>query len=128
MRLLLDTHALVWWFQGSSRLSAGARAAILAPDAILNVSAVSAWEIATKARAGKWQNVRPILARLPQLLADYGINPLPLTIAHGRLAGEFEADHRDPFDRMLAAQAQIEGMTLVTIDPAFAAFGVTTAW
>lgn len=128
MRLLLDTHTIVWWFLASPRLSDAAREALSLPAALLHVSAASAWEMATKERAGRWPEVGPVAVALDDLLMKHQLVALPVTIAHGRRAGQFDGDHRDPFDRMLAAQAELDELTLVTADPVFARFPVKTLW
>lgn len=128
MRLLLDTHTLLWWFTDDPMLSPVARAAITADDNALFASAASAWEVATKQRLGKLGGVRAAAERWPERLAANGITSVPITTAHALRAGGFAAAHRDPFDRMLAAQAELEGLTLVTVDPAFAGFPCRVMW
>jgi len=102
--------------------------AIEAAGAEVFVSAASAWEIATKVRVGKWPEAAPIAARIEGVIRENGFFDLAVTIEHGRLAGALPGAHRDPFDRMLAAQALVEGMPLVTADPAFRAFAVPVIW
>ena len=128
MRILLDSHALVWFLNGDQRCSQGAREAIERAEAEVHVSAASAWEIATKVRAGRWAEAEQIARDLESVLADHDFLPIAVTLQHGRLAGFLPGPHRDPFDRMLAAQAIIEGMPLVTADPAFRHFDVTVMW
>jgi PIN domain nuclease of toxin-antitoxin system len=128
MRLLLDTHALLWWFTDDSRLSDQARAAIADPANTIHASAASAWEIATKQRIGKLEEVPDASARYAELVAADGFVHLPVSHLHALRAGGWEVDHRDPFDRMLAAQSTLEGLPLVTRDPAFGPFGVETLW
>ena len=129
MRLLLDTHALIWWWTDDPQLSARARAAVLDERNEVFVSAASAWEIATKQRLGKLQGVPDLqAARLQQLLAADGFGTLAITPAHALRAGAHPALHRDPFDRMLAAQAELEGLQRVTTDPAFAQFAIAVLW
>lgn len=120
MRLLLDTNALIWWLEGSRRLS---RPAIDAIDDVANevhVSAASAWEISTKARLGKLRFTGSLVARLEK----YDVRPLAVTVEHGWAAGTLPPVHRDPFDRILVAQAQLEELIVVTGDPVFARYGV----
>lgn len=105
-----------------------ARAATEAPDAINYVSAATAWELATRVRFGKWPEAADIAENLEPIAVQERILLLPVTVQHGRVAGFLSGAHRDPFDRMLAAQAQIEGMTLVTADPAFQEFSVDVLW
>jgi PIN domain nuclease of toxin-antitoxin system len=128
VRILLDSHAFVWFLTGNTSLSTPAREAILAEDATVYVSAASAWEIATKVRAGKWAEAEPIAHDLEGVLTEHDFTPLAVTVEHGRLAGFLPGAHRDPFDRMLAAQAITEDMPLVTVDPAFKSFDVRVLW
>lgn len=128
MRLLLDTHALLWWFTSDPRLSVRA-AAVLADEAnAVHVSAASAWEIATKQRLGKLDEVPQASERFAELVAADGFFHLPVSYLHGLRAGGYDLAHRDPFDRMLAAQGELESLVLVTRDPVFTAFPVTTLW
>jgi PIN domain nuclease of toxin-antitoxin system len=120
MRLLLDTNALIWWLEGSRRLS---RQAVDAVDDVANevyVSAASAWEISTKARLGKLRFTGSLAARLEKL----DVRPLAVTVEHGWTAGALPWIHRDPFDRILVAQAQHEELVVVTADPVFSRYGV----
>ncbi|MFO1502449.1 MAG: type II toxin-antitoxin system VapC family toxin [Steroidobacteraceae bacterium] len=128
MRLLLDTHALLWWLVGAPELSAGARAAMGDPANEIYVSAATAWEIATKSRRGKLHFQPGEAQRLGESVAAEGFRPLALTAEHGLRAGSYLQSHGDPFDRMLAAQCEMEDLTLVTRDPAFRAFPCRTLW
>ncbi len=128
MRLLLDTHALLWFLQGNERLSNTARVAIEDTHADVFVSAAVAWEIATKVRLGKLPEAVRLAGRFEETLAEQSFHPLAITVAHARRAGMLPGSHRDPFDRILAAQAEAEGMSLVTTDRLFAGFGVPTIW
>ncbi|MFT3804276.1 MAG: type II toxin-antitoxin system VapC family toxin [Burkholderiaceae bacterium] len=128
MRLLLDTHVLLWWFTDDDRLSARARALIGDQRNEVFVSAASAWEIATKYRLGKLPGLDEVISQYTDLLAADGFQSWPVTHVHALRAGGYEADHRDPFDRMLAAQSELDGLRLVTIDGAFASFGIETVW
>ena len=128
MRLLVDTHALAWWYLEDSRLSATARAALLNEEGEVLISPISAWEIATKYRSGKWPEASELAAEFRDLVNADGFGRLPLTEAHALRAGRYPQPHRDPFDRMLAAQCEIEGLTLVTRDPVFSAFHCPTLW
>jgi PIN domain nuclease of toxin-antitoxin system len=120
MSLLLDTHALLWWLGGES-LDPAASEAIAAPETLVVVSAASVWEAAIKARLGKLQ----VPESLASVVRSEGFEPLPITLAHAERAGGLPLHHRDPFDRMLVAQAQIEGLTIVTRDGTFDAYDVT---
>lgn len=128
MRLLLDTHALLWWFTDDARLSTAARQAILDPSNEILVSAASAWEIATKQRLGKLDGVPSAARQYGELVAADGFVHLPITAAHALQAGGYPNAHRDPFDRMLAAQSELESLVLVTCDAAFDSFGCRTLW
>ena len=128
MRLLLDTHALLWWFTDDPRLSTRARALIADTSNEVFVSAASTWEIATKHRLGKLDSAADVVLRFEELLQADGFTPLGISNRHSLRAGAFQVPHRDPFDRMLAAQAELEALPLVTLDPAFALFEVTTVW
>lgn len=125
---LLDTHVLLWWFTNDERLSATAREIIANQSNDIHVSAASAWEIATKTRLGKLSDVPEAVEKFGELAIAQGFTHLPITHRHGLLAGGFDAVHRDPFDRMLAAQSQLEGLPLVSRDRAFAEFDVDVVW
>jgi PIN domain nuclease of toxin-antitoxin system len=126
--LLLDTHALLWWLAEPEKLSMPARAAIADPAATVFVSAASGWELATKARLGKLSGAEGLLRDLPSLLQDQGFQPLAVQLRHGVHAGGYRQAHRDPFDRLLAAQAELEGLRLVSLDPALATFPCRLLW
>lgn len=128
MRLLLDTHVLLWWFTNDPQLSPGARNAIANEDNVVLVSAASAWEIATKHRLGKLPIGAETLRRFDELVSVDGFTHLPMNFLQAIRAGSYPMSHRDPFDRMLAAQAELEGVPLVTADPAFKAFPVQLLW
>jgi PIN domain nuclease of toxin-antitoxin system len=128
MRLLLDTHALLWWWGDDAQLSAAARAAMGDERHEVLVSAASAWEISTKQRLGKLSPVPADAVAFLRLVADDGFALLPVDARHAWRAGALAHAHRDPFDRMLAAQCELESLTLVTRDPAFAALGTRTLW
>lgn len=128
MKLLLDTHALLWWWTDDERLSATARGAMQNPAHVVLVSAASVWEMATKHRLGKLKIAAQALPRLDELVRADGFQHLSVRHDHAMRAGSYAAAHRDPFDRMLAAQGDIEGATLVTLDPAFVMFDTRTLW
>ncbi|MGO9486434.1 MAG: type II toxin-antitoxin system VapC family toxin [Rhodomicrobium sp.] len=128
MKVLLDTHALLWWVLGNPRLSPVAMTVLGAASTVIVVSAVSGHEIATKYRLGKLSVPARLAEHLDQLAAENGWQPLPLSIAPAQLAGRLPGAHKDPFDRMLAAQALVEDIPLVTNDSALAAFGVRAIW
>jgi PIN domain nuclease of toxin-antitoxin system len=128
VRLLLDTHALLWWLDGDRRLSLKARRAIASNSNTILVSAVSAWEITTKARLGKLPGADAVAADVAACVTSQGFVPLDITILHAQRAGWLAGTHRDPFDRMLIAQSQIEDVALVSDDEAFDAFDVRRFW
>jgi PIN domain nuclease of toxin-antitoxin system len=128
MRILLDSHAFVWFLDGSSRLSHRARSAIEADEAIVFISAVTGWEIASKVRLGKWPEAVTLAASLTTIVTRFGFVTLPVTLEHALTAGLLPGDHRDPFDRMLAAQASVEGIPIVTADPALRGLGADVLW
>jgi PIN domain nuclease of toxin-antitoxin system len=128
MRLLLDTHALLWWLDGDLHLSEAARAAIGEEGNPVYVSAASAWEIATKVRIGKLPGALEVAERLPAILAEQAFVTLAIGLEHARRAGLLPGEHRDPFDRMLIAQAQIEDLTFVSNESLFDRFGVKRLW
>ena len=128
MRALLDTHALLWWDTDDEQLSPRAREVIADESNDVFVSAASAWEIATKQRIGKLDSVPQAAERFAELAAENGFTHLPVTYLHSLRAGGYPADHRDPFDRMLAAQAELEDLVLVTRDPAFKQFAAQVLW
>jgi len=128
MRILLDTHAYFWWETDDPRLSAAAREAITDPGNIVLVSAVTAWELATKTRFGKWPEAADLAAEIEAVLHAEAFESLPVSLKHAQMAGFLPNPHLDPFDRMLAAQAQVEGIPLVTADPLFRGLGVRVLW
>lgn len=126
--LLLDTHALLWWLVEPEKLSTLALAAINDPASTIFVSAASGWELATKVRLGKLPGAERLLQDLPTLLQHQGFQPLAVQLHHGVHAGGYRQPHRDPFDRLLAAQAELEGLQLVSLDPALATFPCRLLW
>ena len=126
-RILLDTHALIWWLEGGMKLSPAARLAIANPESTVLVSAASAWEIAIKQHAGKF--------RVPDLVKDFqgrlqqeGFVELPISIEHAVRAGALPGSHKDPFDRVLIAQSQVENAAMVTRDSLFRKHAVQCIW
>lgn len=128
MRLLLDTHTLLWAMLGDRKLSSRARTVITDTSNEVFVSVVCIWELATKVRIGKMEEPGGLLKDPHLALAGLGFRDLPLALSHARLAGSLVHPHKDPFDRMLAAQALLDGLTLVSIDPIFDEFAVTRLW
>ncbi len=129
MTYLLDTHTLLWALTDPSRLGRDASGVVADRGSRLVVSAVSAWEIATKHRLGKLAQADAVIGGYARHLDRLGVTRLPLAEDHCLLAGSLDWAHRDPFDRMLAAQAMIESITLVTYDGAFRGLqGLRTLW
>ena len=128
MKLLLDTHALLWWWKDDPRLSKRAATAITDEANTVLVSAASAWEIATKHRIGKLPGAESAVRKFNELISADGFSHLAISFQHALKAGGFDIGHRDPFDRMLAAQAIIEGATLVTDDATLKLFRVKCLW
>jgi PIN domain nuclease of toxin-antitoxin system len=126
-RLLLDTHALLWWVVNHPALSAEAGRAIDEPTNEVFVSAASAWEVTTKARLGKLI-AGPLAQDFAGEVRRQGFVPLPITLDHGQRAGSLPGHHRDPFDRMLIAQAQAQNLVLVSNETLFDAYGVQRLW
>ena len=128
MQLLLDTHTLLWWLLGDTRLSRAARAAITDERNGVYVSAASSWEVATKHRVGRLPDAVALLGSIAEHIAGQGFVALDITVQHGERAGALPGPHRYPFDRMLAAQAQSARLTLVSNDRIFDAYGVARLW
>ena len=124
MLFLLDTHALLWWLADSPALPDSAREQIANPDHDVYVSAVSAWEIAIKRELGKLR--APL--ELAGVIEEEGFTELPIRLQHGEQAGRLPPIHRDPFDRMLVAQAAMHNMTILTRDQSIPRYGIKTAW
>jgi PIN domain nuclease of toxin-antitoxin system len=117
--LLLDTHALLWWLADDPKLSAAARDAMADAGRTVLVSAASLWEIATKNRLGKLGEADAFLADPVGIIAAEGFEPLPITLPHALLSGGLDTAHRDPFDRMLMAQALLDDLLLVSNEDRF---------
>ena len=128
MRLLLDTHTFLWWLDGDAALSAAAQFAIAEAQNEVFLSSASAWEIATKFRLGKLPDATAIATDVAGAAAAQGFAELPISLRHGERAGALPGPHRDPFDRMLVAQAILEDLFLVSNEQAFDAYGVRRLW
>ena len=128
MRLLLDTHTLLWWLAGDQALSDAAREAIADPDNEVFVSTASAWEIATKYQLGRLSGAALITADIAGAVASQGFTELPISMRDGQAAGGLPAVHKDPFDRMLIAQAVTAGMVIVSNEALFNAYAVPRLW
>ena len=128
MKLLLDTHAFLWWLAGDDALSAAASRAIANEDNTVFVSAAFAWEITAKYRLGKLPGVAAIVANLDAAISDQGFSGLAVSVRHGQAAGALPGPHRDPFDRMLIAQAMLDQLILVSNERPFDTYGVARLW
>ena len=127
MKLLLDTHTFLWFIDDNPRLSARAKA-LLESDADLLLSVVSLWEISIKVSIGKLSLSQPFDIFVPQQLADNAIDVLPIDLAHLNVISTLPFHHRDPFDRMLIAQAMVAQLPIVSIDAAFDAYSIKRLW
>ena len=128
MRLLLDTHALIWWLAADQALSSTARDAIADSSNDVFVSAASAWEITTKHRIGKLPEAGLLAADVAGFVSEQDFIELPVTIRHGQLAGSLPGIHKDPFDRILVAQAILADMQIVSRDEILSAYGIARLW
>lgn len=128
MKILLDTHTLLWWWTDDPQLPEVPRALMADPANELLVSSVSAWEVSTKYRLGKLPEAKEIAENFAALVESSQMTPLPITIEHALRAGALERYHRDPFDRMLIAQSQVERVAVVTKDAAFADYDIDLLW
>jgi PIN domain nuclease of toxin-antitoxin system len=128
VKLLLDTHAVIWFFLGDRKLSPRARDALAEERSPVYVSAVSGMEIATKYRLGKLPEAQQLATNFERMIREQRFQDLSITLAHATLAGSLEIPHKDPFDRLLIAQARIEQLALVSNEKAFDAFSVTRLW
>jgi PIN domain nuclease of toxin-antitoxin system len=126
--ILLDSHTFLWWCDGDRKLSTRVRRIMEDGEADIYFSAASAWEIATKARIGKLPQAMAVARNLPAIVEEQGLKLLPVTVAHAHRAGWLDVKHRDPFDRMLAAQSMIEKMPIATRDREMRRLGATVIW
>lgn len=128
MRLILDTHAFLWWVADDAALPGAARRAIADPENECLVSAASAWEIAIKVSIGKLALGSDVRRFVPDQLSANAFEPLPISVAHGARVATLPFHHRDPFDRLLAAQALEERAAIVSADAIFRKYGVKRIW
>ena len=128
MRALLDTHAFLWWLDGDERLSLAARELIADEHNIILFSAASAWEITTKVRIGKLPGAIEAADNLAEALLQQGFTELPITVNHAQRAGALPGLHKDPFDRMLIAQAHAENISLISNEKLFDQYAVQRIW
>jgi PIN domain nuclease of toxin-antitoxin system len=128
LKFLLDTCTLLWWWSEPDKLSPKVSALLRDPQNVVYVSAVSAWEVATKTRIRKLPDGNRLLNEWTHRLGVDGFRDLPISTAHAARAGMLPGEHRDPFDRMLAAQGLLEGWPVLTCDPLIAGLGAETRW
>ena len=128
MQILLDTHAFLWWLAGDPLLSKTARRAVAADETEVFVSAASAWEIATKHRLGKLPEANAVASDMRACIAGQDFQELPITVADAERAGRLSGPVRDPFDRMLIAQALVHDLELVSNEEVFDRYGVNRLW
>ena len=128
MKVLLDTHTFLWWDSDSSKLSARARSVLADPSSTKLVSTASLWEIVIKVGSGKLALSRPLVDIVKAQRKANKVKILPVRLTHAYAVERLPTPHRDPFDRMLAAQAIVEGAELVTADPIFAQYPVRVIW
>ena len=128
MRVLLDTHALLWWMADSRRLSATAHQSIANEANDVLVSAASAWEISTKFRIGKLPGGETVASDIAGRVTQQGFAALAIDLADAERAGRLPGPHRDPFDRMLIAQALARGLPVVSVDEIFDRYSVNRVW
>ena len=125
---LLDSHGLLWWWFEPQRLSPTVASLLQDSSSPVHVSAASIWELSIKHHLGRLPQLAGAIGDLEQLLRADGFRALAITPGHGLRAGAYGQAHRDPFDRMLAAQAELEQLVLLTADPQLAAFPCQTLW
>jgi PIN domain nuclease of toxin-antitoxin system len=128
VKILFDSHALVWYLAGDKRLPRKVREIADDQNCEVFVSAVCAWEMAAKVHRGRWPEAAQIVNSLQDITLARAFTAMPITIQHARIAGFLPWRHRDPFDRILAAQSQVEGVPLVSADRVFADFGIVVMW
>ncbi len=127
MEVLLDTHALIWWFEGASGLSKRASSIIASPGNLILISAAVGWELAIKVNLGKF-NTPTLVQELSRIVEREGFAELPISLEHAVRAGLLPLHHRDSFDRLLVAQAQAMGASILSADRALDAYDVRRVW
>ena len=128
MKLLLDSHALLWWLFNDPKMSKKARELVADPQREVLVSSASAWEISTKHHLGRLPEADILVQDISMWIERAGFRELPVAVKHAQLAGGWTQSHRDPFDRMLAAQAELEQVAIVSRDKALDDFGIARVW
>lgn len=128
MRVLLDTHALLWAVTGNLRLPKRALSILASFENDVFVSAASAWEIATKHRLGRLPGAEALTGNIAGSVERLGFHPLPISLEHAERAGRLPGPHRDPFDRMLIAQSLAENLPVISNEQVFDAYGIERVW
>ena len=128
LRVLLDSHTLLWWILDHSALTTAAREAISGTDNTVLVSAASAWELAIKFRAGRLPEAGDLVSNFPAEIEQERFQLLPISAEHGIRAGLLPGLHKDPFDRMLIAQSQAEDIPIISNEAVFDTYGVRRLW
>ena len=128
MRLLLDTHTLLWFAESDPQLSRASTAYLVDPANDLFLSPASYWELAFKVGLGKYRLTRPLADYMNDAIGLYGLTVVPITVAHAAILTTLPHHHRDPFDRLLIAQAMAEGLTVIGADAAFDAYPIIRVW
>jgi len=128
VKLLLDTHTFLWWNEASPRLSKKALVLLSDPANTLLLSVVSAWELVLKTQTGKLRLPESLNVYVPTRMVHYAMHALPVSLAHALASESLPLHHRDPFDRLLIAQATIEGVPIVTADPEFRRYAIKVVW
>jgi PIN domain nuclease of toxin-antitoxin system len=128
MNFVLDTHTLIWWLYSPNKLTGVAKLAIADRSNSIYVSAVSAYEITSKYSLGKWPEVLALATTFDSMVSAQNFIPLDIKSAHATVAGMFKSDHRDPFDRIIAAQALSIDATVITKDNQISKLGASTLW
>ena len=128
MRALLDTHVFLWWISDDPRLSTHAREIITDGENTLFLSAASGWEIAIKAKLGRLKLPEPLETFVPEQMALNAIESLSVQMSHALHVHTLPLHHRDPFDRLLIAQAQLDNLPILTADPQIALYAIRTVW
>ena len=128
MRVLLDTHAFLWWLEGDRHLSRRARQVIGRSATVVYVSAATVWELTTKARLGRLPGAADVAADVLAAIQGQGFLPLDITAGHAQRAGWLREYHQDPWDRILIAQAQAETLSVVSNEVRFDQYGINRVW
>ena len=128
MKFLLDTHTFLWWITGDAQLSERSKEIIGDSDNQIFLSAASGWEIAIKSRIGRLQIPRPISGFISEQMAENAVDNLSITMSHALQVSDLPDHHRDPFDRLLISQSQIENMPILSVDPLIKKYDVQVIW